>query len=139
MYLVYYEHSLAPEKINLNTKVNDVLNQISKEFYENKNCDESIDRNVFMASVKQVFEEICDTELEKNMVIFAHRQRVKGLIQTLKETNKFSRKDIRKKIIGEKNDLKQLLIETNIPRLKHFVNILSKGSYEGFTNPQSIK
>ena len=131
LYLVYYEHSLAPEKINLNTKVNDVLNQISKEFYENKNCDESIDRNVFMASVKQVFEEICDTELEKNMAIFAHRQRVKGLIQTLKETNKFSRKDIRKKIIGEKNDLKQLLIETNIPRLKHFVNILSKGSYEG--------
>tara|TARA_Y100000591_G_C21817475_1_gene691574 strand:- start:79 stop:1947 length:1869 start_codon:yes stop_codon:yes gene_type:complete len=131
LYLVYYDHSLAPEKINLNARVNTVLNQISKEFYEKKNCDESIDRNVFMASVKQVFEEICDTELEKNMAIFAHRQRVKGLIQTLKETNKFSRKDIRKKIIAEKNELKQLLIETNIPRLKQFVNILSKGAYEG--------
>jgi len=127
--LVYYEHSLNPESMNLNVKINEILNQISTEFYDRKNCDEAIDRQVFMASVKQVFEEICDSELEKNMAIFTLRQRIKALLQTLKETNKFSRKDIRKKIILEKNELKELLIETNIPRLKEFIHVLSKRSY----------
>ncbi len=130
LFLVYYEHSLNPDKVNLNAKINKVLNQVSQEFYDNKNCDETIDKNVFMSSVKQVFEEICDSELEKNMDIFSQRQKIKELMITLKETNKFSRKDIRKKIIMEKNDLKQLMIKTNIPRLKQFISILSDGGYE---------
>ncbi len=131
LYLVYYEHSLAPEKVNLNIKINHVLNQVSQEFYDRKNCDESIDKNVFMTSVKQVFEEICDSELEQNMAIFSQRKRIKGLIQTLKETNRYSRKDIRKKILNEKNELKQLLIKANIPRLKTFIDIISLKEYEG--------
>ena len=130
LYLVYYEHSLNPDKVNLNARINKVLNNISNEFYEKKNCDETIDRNVFMASVKQVFEEICDVELEKNMDIFSQRQKIKELLFTLKETNKFSRKDIRRKIILEKNELKQLLIKTNIPRLKQFISTLTEGGYE---------
>ena len=75
LYLVYYDHSLDPERINLNSRINNVLNQISTEFYDRKHCEETIDRNVFMASVKQIFEEICDTELEKNMAIFTLRQK----------------------------------------------------------------
>lgn len=130
LFLVYYEHSLSPETINLTSKINKIMNQVSTEFYDRKNTDEAIDRNVFMASVRQVFEEICDTELEKNMAIFTHRQRIKVLVQTLKETNKYSRKDIRKKIIAEKNELKELLIDTNIPRLKEFIHVLSKSTYE---------
>ena len=51
-------------------------------------------------------------------------------MQTLKETNKYSRKDVRKKIVAEKNELKQMLIEINIPRLKKFINIMTDGGYE---------
>ena len=108
-----------------------MLNQISKEYYDRKNCDESIDRNVFMTSVRQVFEEICDTEIQMNMEIFSLRKRIKTLIQTLKETNKYARKDIRKKILNEKNELKRQLIKANVPRLKGFIDVLSSKEYEG--------
>jgi hypothetical protein len=131
LYLVYYEHSLQPEKINLTAKINAVLNQVSSEFYHRKQCDERIERHVFTGAVQQIFEEICDTELEKNMIIFNLRQRIKELFLMLNQTSHYSRKEIRKKIIDEKNELKEHLIDANIPRLRHFINTLSKQTYAG--------
>ena len=78
--LVYYEHSLNPEKVNLTVRTQVVLNQISKEFYERKNTDEAIDKSVFMSAVKNVFEDICEHELEKNQEVFEIRLKIKGLL-----------------------------------------------------------
>ena len=128
--LVYYEHSLNPEKVNLKLRTNAVLNQISAEFYDRKNTDESIDKHVFMNAVKAVFDEICDVEMEKNIQIFELRNQIKSLFKTLRQTNPMARKTVRKKLINQRKELKLKLIEINAPRLKLFVDTLSESTYE---------
>ena len=127
--LVYYEHSLNPEKVNLAARTQAVLNQISKEFYERKNTDEAIDKAVFMSAVKDVFEDICDYELEKNQDVFEVRLKIKGLLKSFKQTNPLARKTIRKKLALERKELKKRLIAVNAPRLKGFIDTLSNDVY----------
>ncbi|MEK9728272.1 MAG: hypothetical protein VW397_09240, partial [Candidatus Margulisiibacteriota bacterium] len=127
--LVYYEHSHNPESINLNDQTQRVLNKISAEFYERKNTDEAIDRSVFMNTVRSVFDDICDTEMEKNRQIFEHRKQIKALLKTLKRTNPLARKTIRKKLNEERKSLKLKFIQVNAPRLKRFIDTLSDDKY----------
>ncbi len=127
--LVYYEHSQNPESINLNEQTQYVLNKISAEFYDRKNTDEAIDKGVFMNTVKSVFDEICDHEMEKNLQIFELRQQIKGLLKTLKRTNPLARKTIRKKLNEERKKLKLKFIQINAPRLKSFIDTLSNNTY----------
>ena len=128
--LVYYEHSLNPEKVNLAAKTQSVLNKISTEFYERRNSDESIQKSVFMGTVKNIFDEMCDEEIEKNHQVFEIRKTINSLFRTLKQTNPLARKTVKKKLMIERKSLKKKLIEVNTPRLKQYIDVLSQGTYE---------
>jgi hypothetical protein len=128
--LVYYEHSLNPEKVNLAAKTQSVLNKISTEFYERRNSDESIQKSVFMGTVKNIFDEMCDEEIEKNHQVFEIRKNINSLFRTLKQTNPLARKTVKKKLMIERKSLKKKLIEVNTPRLKQYIDVLSQGTYE---------
>ena len=128
--LVYYEHSLNPNEINLSARTQDMLNKISTEFYERKNSDESIEKSVFMGAVRNIFDEMCDEEVEKNRQIFEIRKTITSLFKTLRQTNPLARKTVKKQLMLERKNLKLKLIEINAPRLKKFIDILSQDTYE---------
>ena len=65
LYLVYYDHSLDPERINLNARINNVLNQISTEFYDRKHCEETIDRNIYGHQLNKYLKKFVIQSLKK--------------------------------------------------------------------------
>ena len=107
-----------------------MLNKISTEFYERKNSDESIEKRVFMGAVRNIFDEMCDEEVEKNRQIFEIRKTINSLFKTLRQTNPLARKTVKKQLMLERKNLKLKLIEINAPRLKKYIDILSQDTYE---------
>ena len=45
-----------------------------------------------MSAVKNVFEDICEHELEKNQEVFEIRLKIKGLLKSFRQTNPLARK-----------------------------------------------
>jgi hypothetical protein len=129
--LAYYEHSLNPESFNLNQKLKALLLQVPKEFYERKRSDKNIDQAVFYTVVQQVFDTLSDTELAKNQSIVNQRHLVRSLIHKIGRTNSAARSELRKKVIKERNRLKKMMISVNMPRVRQFVDTLSKPEFQG--------
>ena len=114
-----------------------VMNQISKEFYERKNTDEAIDKSVFMSAVKNVFEDICEQELERNQTIFETRLKIKGLLKSFKKPIRWLEKAFVKSWLFSEKDLKTFN-HINAPRLKRFIDTLSNNVYTIFMHHQLI-
>ena len=73
-------------------------------------------------------------ELEKNMDIIQQKKRLKQLIELLKTSAKSTRKDIRRRINEVKTSLDQLIIDTNIPRLRFYISTLADPQYINIHN-----
>ena len=63
------------------------------------------------------------------MDIASKKQGVKKLMQQLRETKKSARRDVKRKILSEKVAIEQLIIDTNIPRLRHYISTMAKPEY----------
>ena len=88
LYYLFYLHSIDSKSMNIKYRVRQTLNHVVETFMNMENLDFKVDRDVLLNAAKNVFFEMSDIEMEKNLDIVQQKKVVRDLMVVLYQTKK---------------------------------------------------